>query len=304
MRSMRMRRALATWATALMLLEADATASSADGPVSCWTDLKSGQEICEVVAGGDPAPSGSTSGTKSKRAPTCTAKAAYPPNSPVPCEIFRGSWSQSLQCYLKLSDPQPSTAGPKGEKRGAYYNCYELPDYLGHYEWLTTPPRVLVDPEAVARQIVRRMALRRVDLGLAPKPGPNSRGLVGLPVYMWVDRPTPETIGPISRSASSGGVNVTATARVKQLVWSMGDGHTVTCTGAGTPYQDSFGARPSPTCGYTYLTTSQGRPDNAYTVAATSNWRVEWTGAGESGWFEFSFTATGEIRIGEVQALG
>lgn len=297
------RRAPAYLTVALFLIIVGARTARADGGVICWPDPTTGQEICQVESGGGDDPPGSKGGDKSKRTPTCTAKAAYPPNTSVECVSGHGIWDQGLQCYLQLADPQPFPTGPNGEKKGSYYNCYMFPDFAKHYEWLVTAPRVPVDPEAVARDIVKRMALHRIDIGLAPRPGPNSLGLVGAPVYMWVGNPTPQTVGPLTRSATSYGVTVSATAKVLSFGWSMGDGHSVTCRGLGTPYQDSFGFRPSPTCGHTYTTTSEGRPASAYTVSATSYWRVDWVGNGETGWFEFSFTSSTGLRIGEAQVL-
>ena len=79
----------------------------------------------------------------------------------------------------------------------------------------------------------------------------------------------------------------------------MGNGDTVTCHGAGTPYQDSFGAKPSPTCGYTYT-----RPSPQYGVTATSHWVVDWTSSnGDAGQIRFALVANTSIAIGESQAL-
>jgi len=63
---------------------------------------------------------------------------------------------------------------------------------------------------------------------------------------------------------------VTATGKVTQVVWSMGDGGTVACTSTGTTYAGSFGVSSSPDCGYRY--TKQG----TYMVTATSYWTHSW----------------------------
>lgn len=146
------------------------------------------------------------------------------------------------------------------------------------------------------------MDLKAVQIGIVPEPKPGSIGLVGLPVWMWID-PTEQTWGPISRTASAGGISVTATAKVKTLDWSMGDDSTVSCASPGTPYADSFGKTDSPTCGHRYTRTSLGKPGNAYQVGATSYWEIEWAGGGESGVIELDFTANTRIQIGELQVL-
>ena len=92
-------------------------------------------------------------------------------------------------------------------------------------------------------------------------------------------------------------MSVTGTARVLSMQWSLGNGRTITCRTAGTPYQDGFGSRPSPTCGYTY--TAPG----SYAVGLTTRWRFEWAGGGQNGAYEFSFTTPSAIRMQEVQVL-
>jgi hypothetical protein len=78
---------------------------------------------------------------------------------------------------------------------------------------------------------------------------------------------------------------------------SDGDGATVTCSGPGTPYADSYGKKSSPTCGHTY--TRQG----TYTVRATSYWTVRWNGLGQSGTIPLDFADTTNITMGEAQVL-
>lgn len=139
------------------------------------------------------------------------------------------------------------------------------------------------------------MTLRRPDTGTTPAAG--RTGVVGLPTYLWITDPGPSVTGPQTRSATQGAVTVTGTARVTTMEWSLGNGRTITCTGPGTPYQDSFGNKPSPTCGSTY--TAPG----SYTVTLTTHWRYEWAGAGQNGSYEFTFTTPTTFAMQEVQAL-
>lgn len=121
---------------------------------------------------------------------------------------------------------------------------------------------------------------------------------------MWVDQPAENTYGPISRTVAAGGVSVTATAEVRNVVWSMGDGRSVTCTTAGTPYADSYERQSSPDCGHTYTRTSAGQPGGAYTVAATSSWTITWAGGGQTGTIDdISFTQEAQVQIGELQVI-
>jgi len=146
------------------------------------------------------------------------------------------------------------------------------------------------------------MDLRAIDIGIVPEPGPTSVGLVGLPVWMWTEQ-TANTWGPLTRTATAGGISITAAATVQRVDWDMGDGTTVTCTTPGTPYEDHHGDQMSPDCGYKYTQTSVGLPGNAYNITATSHWNVEWSGGGASGQITVELTAETQIRVGELQVL-
>ena len=82
----------------------------------------------------------------------------------------------------------------------------------------------------------------------------------------------------------------------------MGDGHSVTCAGAGQPWTKSVqpGAK-SPTCGYSYAMPSL--PDDKYAVAAIANWAVTWTSNGQSGVINVPAVDTTDLPVGELQVL-
>jgi hypothetical protein len=144
------------------------------------------------------------------------------------------------------------------------------------------------------------LRLEGPDIGRAPQAG--RPGLVGLPVWLWTTR-TPRTWGPVSATASVPGLSVTATARAQRIVWSMGDGHSVTCTRPGTPYRESLGGRRSPDCGYVYTQPSTTEPDGTYRVTGTTTWRVVWAGGGDSGAITLTRSSTTTVEIGELQVL-
>lgn len=153
------------------------------------------------------------------------------------------------------------------------------------------------DPAVLAQQALAQMGLHAIEIGIVPKPGSNSVGLVGMPTWMWVADPGESTTGPITRTASKAGYTVSATASVRKIVWHMDDGHSVVCEGEGTPYEDAYGKRSSPTCGHTY--SKQGR----YVVSATSYWQVVWGGIGQTGVINLDFTADAAINVGEAQVI-
>jgi hypothetical protein len=230
---------------------------------------------------------------------------------PVPCSTQTfGTYSNDLQCYLRLRDPQPPPDSPLWEgnyPEGAVYSCSSAFSYPGTIGggpvWLPGPPDGGLTPEPAAQVVVRRMDLRAADIGIVPEDEPGRIGAVGAPVYMWTTA-GPATFGPQMLTGSAGGVTITATAKVDRVVWSMGDGTTVTCRTPGTPYEDRFGFRDSPDCGHRYTRTSAGRPANAYPVSATSFWVVDWTGpAGSSGLITLDLASSTSIVVGELQAL-
>ncbi|MBF5082406.1 hypothetical protein [Quadrisphaera sp. INWT6] len=277
----------------------------AAGGVQCQNyDVRSGRCLINVLAPGRPrgestASNGSGGGGTARRCySTWTSKV-------VPCSDSRGSWSNSRNCYIKQGSDLPGSLLFGGRTDGAVYSC--TPDFgnmlnTAYSFWSATPPDG-PDPAALAQEAITAMGLRAVDIGIVPDPGQDSVGLVGLPVWMWVDQPSAATFGPMTNSAAAGAVTVTATAHVTRVTWSMGDGDTVSCAGAGTPYTDSAGASPSPDCGHSYATTSVGQPGNAYTVTATSHWVIDWAGGGAAGQETMDLVATTEIQIGETQAI-
>ncbi|GAA5110823.1 hypothetical protein GCM10025762_19140 [Haloechinothrix salitolerans] len=125
--------------------------------------------------------------------------------------------------------------------------------------------------------------------------------LVNLPTWMWLS----SGWGPVSATASVPGVSVTATATPTSVTWSMGDGSTVTCTGAGTPFRAGSDPKaPSPDCGHTYRTSSAKQAGQAFPVAATVHWTVTWAGAGQGGTFpDLTTTGNAAFRVAESQAL-
>ncbi|EYT57084.1 hypothetical protein [Microbacterium sp. UCD-TDU] len=162
--------------------------------------------------------------------------------------------------------------------------------------------------------LARTFVLKPIEIGMAPSEkvhsddpagtAPYRRTWVGIPVWLWVDQPTESTWGPISRTATYGGVTVSGTASVQSLTWSSGDGQSVSC-GAGMYFDLGYWANravvDSPTCGFRYQHQSDG---GTFTLSATSTWAVEWTGGGQSGRIAMPTTSTSTtVRVGELQSV-
>ena len=282
------------------------------------TDPLSGQ--CVISVGG---PSGPPTSPPSHPGPSRTGAGAScywdpsidhftaPPPGPVPCSSLFGYWSNANQCYIQANNPQPPAGfvGWQGHQPGdgAVYLCYQPQSDIAIYFWALNPPPASgagPPPQAIAQVAIQRMNLSAITIGLAPNPGPGSVGLVGMPVWMWARNPTVQTSGPVTATASAGGMTINATARLVQVTWSMGDGSTVICRTTGTPYLPADGQRPSPDCGHTYLTSSSNQPGGTFTVTATSDWVVTWSGAGQTGTIQVpGLSRSTRIRVGEAQVL-
>ena len=265
----------------------------------CDVDEETGEVVCDDEDPGNGGGGSNDPGTGGSS--TCT----YAGNE-IPCTGPGGSvWSSKYKCWIGERGPD-DLVPPEGQTKedGWWHVCYfPPPGSSWEYMWIETG-EVGIDPVVLAQRAIASMDLDPIKIGIVPESGANRAGLVGLPVWMWVDSPTDDTFGPITASASQGPVSVSATASVSSIVWDMGDGTRVTCTGKGTPYADHYGKQPSPTCGYRYAEMSSDQPDGAYQVTATSHWVVEWTGGGQSGTIEFDLTTDPlPIRIGEAQVL-
>lgn len=214
-------------------------------------------------------------------------------------------------CTYKLAEPQPPAGSLDWEGHepgdGAVYE--ESCTYTGVDDYVVTtmvwadeqPQGGGVDPAVLAQQAVDEMLLRGPEIGITPKPG--GKGVVGMPVYMWTEE-GPETYGPNVASASAGGITVTATAKVTKIVWNMGDGKTVACTTAGTPYKAEYGKKPSPDCGHRYTVPSSTTGSGTFHVTATSTWTIDWVAtSGPTGQLTAVRDSAVDITVAEVQVL-
>jgi len=165
------------------------------------------------------------------------------------------------------------------------------------------PVVIAPTPAEVAAQARSLLALRKPTVHMNPSEG--NLGLVGLPVWLWIDSTDPHQWSPegISKTLTIQGVTVTVTARSPLITWNMGDGLTKECTVAGRPYQ---GVKEDSNfdCTYKYGTTSQREPQNKFTVSATVTWKTSYTGpTGTFALDDLSGTAGTTVRVGELQVM-
>ena len=287
---------------AVLMVPATATAN-----VDCEVyDPNSGECIITVDPGpgdgGSPSPGDGGGGPGDGGSTTCVSITGVE----IPCTGPLGSWHPTRLCYVSLADPQPSQDSDvwEGNESGAIYMCQIAPEDTGlgisHYLfWAESDPGDNTpNPADLAQQAVASMNLTAGQIGTTPPEG--SDGLIGLPTWIWVADPGSSTTGPITRTASAGGVTVSATGTLDRIVYQMGDGNTVTCAGShapGTPYTESAGVAPSPTCGHTYASAG------SYTITAVSYWTIQWSGGGQQGTIPMELSRSVEHRIVEAQSV-
>jgi hypothetical protein len=245
-------------------------------PPGCG-DGGGGSVTCRVCDsdGGDGGGGDSDGGDGVPDLPRCPA---FDINRAVPDD---GDW-------LSINMPQYGGYGPPGWAHIHCLGAHISGDYYLDEWWYVAT----VDPETIARQLLRQMNLTKIDMGMVPRSGAGNVGTVGVPVWMWVDNPSPRTWGP--NTISAGGV--TLTARATKVVWSMGDGTKVTCQ-QGTEWTVPDKLTKSPTCGHVY--DKRGR----VTITATTYWTAHWTGMGQSGDINFRLTNTRTLQITEIQVV-
>lgn len=218
-------------------------------------------------------------------------------------------------CTKTLADPQPWIghpvwAGQRPEDGMIWVFACPSPAGAGSGVWTgmiflrngeESAAAPVVDPRELAQQAIASMTLRAPEIRMAPPPGSLS-GLVGLPVWMWVEA-APDTTGPAQASASAGGVTVTAVAQVSRVLWDMGDGTTVVC-GLGTPYPPGT-AGESPDCGHVYAEASSRHVPGGgpWPITATSTWTITWSGGGLSGSETLELSSSAELFVGELHVL-
>lgn len=162
------------------------------------------------------------------------------------------------------------------------------------------PPRVT--PVELARSAYNKLPLTVPTIVLSP----TGQQLVNLPTWLSVTGWAVKTATTgVPKTLVTPAVSVTATATPKSVVWSTGDGATVTCAGPGTVFKTGDDpSSASPTCGHTYRVSSAAQPGAAFTVTATMHWSVSWSGAGQGGTFpDLTTTATARVPVAESQAL-
>lgn len=156
-----------------------------------------------------------------------------------------------------------------------------------------------VDPVVLARTARESVAIA-VPV-VATSPSADRELYTQVPTWLWLEG---ESWGTHTATATAGSVSATVTARPRRTVWSMGDGHTVTCDGPGVPWEEGM-AEDDTYCSHTYRTSSAGQPAGTFTISVTVHFAVTWTSnVGEGGDLAgVGRTGSRAVRVGEIQAV-
>ncbi|MDQ6945224.1 MAG: hypothetical protein M3256_02890 [Actinomycetota bacterium] len=159
-----------------------------------------------------------------------------------------------------------------------------------------------VDPAVLAQEAKRRLPVPTPTITMTPPP---DKVLVNDKTFLSID---PSQWGQRTASASAAGVTSTVVGVPEKVVWSMGDGQQVVCTGPGTPYNPAidFDAQ-TPDCGYVYKRSSAGYPNDALTVTATLYYHATWSAAGAPGGGDLGLisatSAPVSVRVNEIHVV-
>ncbi|MBR8743782.1 hypothetical protein [Nocardiopsis sp. MG754419] len=157
------------------------------------------------------------------------------------------------------------------------------------------------DPVSSVRRAMGSFQLPPPEISTSP--GEDSLVLVNTPVWLWLDS---EQWEPTGTSAEVADWSFTLTASPVSTVWTLGDGTTVRCDGAGTPFDaDTHAAdAASPDCGHVYTLPSDTQEGGVYTVGVQVGWDVDWEATGGGSGALNRLTTTSEIQLPVAESHG
>lgn len=169
------------------------------------------------------------------------------------------------------------------------------------------------DPAVLAEQAISQLVIP------APRPnfGPDRSTIaVQLWTWLWID-----ASAPVTSTVELQGVSVTATATLESTTWNLGEpaardtgegfrsgpAATVTCSGAGAPYDASVDWKAEPPCGHQFRwrsTDDRTGGSGKWPVAVTTTWGVTWqANTGQTGTATLTGTAADAVQVSEYRIL-
>ncbi|MFE7559474.1 hypothetical protein [Kitasatospora sp. NPDC057500] len=218
-----------------------------------------------------------------------------------------GWFSASRGCYFRPAKPQPPAGDPLWGGRTPGDGVVYSPTCVGSdgtltpapQEYSATPPAGPPpdNPQALAVKARGQVVFPETKPAVAPE----GSSVVGAPVWLWLRDAQP----PAPGRAEGNTITVTVTPRLAWVKWEFGDGTSVTCEGAGTPYDPKYGASPSPTCGHVFKTGSGTRKDGKFFGKVRAQWFGDVTVSDGTRIdpIEIPVIEDFEFRVAEVQVL-
>ncbi len=158
------------------------------------------------------------------------------------------------------------------------------------------------DPVSLVREAMGSFQLPPPEISTSP--GEDSLVLVNTPVWLWLDSQQWESTGT---SAQIDDWSFNLTASPVSTLWTLGDGTTVRCDGAGTPFDPDTHApdAASPDCGHVYALPSDSEEGGVYTVGVQVGWDVGWdaTDGGSGSLNQLTTTSEIQLRVAESHGL-
>ncbi|MBO1419581.1 hypothetical protein [Streptomyces sp. FH025] len=219
-----------------------------------------------------------------------------------------GYFNSDVGCYFRPLSPQPpeGDAAWEGHKpsEGAVYSKM-CPQTGGGQDGLSTVfvsnaagSTPVIDLTVQGKLLAGRMAFPTPVASFAPK----DTAVVKAPVWLWAEG----MVAPAPSSLSVPGASVTVTARLKGMTWDFGDGMSVDCATAGTPYDPKYGGAKSPDCGYEFPVGSGTKKGGVFSGTVTANWQAHVVITGPNAkTFDLDMPRGADLalRVAEMQVL-
>jgi hypothetical protein len=258
--------------TAVMLVSVGPTSTSwADGPGECAEyDPKTGACIRWNIPGTTPGTPGNTGGAGGEGG--CRDR----DGSEVPCTKDGLTWwGEPRYCYAELMVPQmPPPAGQK-QNEGQWWGCPT--GTSSGLVWWVEDGEAPVDPVAVATQLKVTIPYELADAKIAPPPTYHT--YISYKNWLWVESGQWHAV---TGSQSVRGATVTLRATPSYVEWTMGNGDTVSCVGAGREWVKGMPENAPTNCSYAYDEMEDAKGDT-WTVSAQISYTLAWTCTGNCG---------------------
>lgn len=198
-------------------------------------------------------------------------------------------FNQSVNCWV-------------GAWNGTAYDCYTdiyAKEGFKNVKWEVDK---FIDART-AWEVLQALNFSETKPQIATTPLTGLTAYIGIPVWMWLTNPA--SYANRDQGTSAAGINFALQHRFQRVVWTMGNGNSITCYNPGTPYTSTGSIRMSPDCGYTYPRRSNTAPGGTFPVSATTYWNVYWqasTGENDGGQ-PIQLTSTSDVRLLAVKEL-